>query len=88
MNDTINTRKQELQSHIEDLEESLAELKVKLRKIEEDEQHAAIDNLEVYLEAVDNKYDNLRNFWSTVGDELRDLFGGLKNDKDDKRGQS
>ena len=88
MNDTTSTSKQELQRRIEDLEGSLAELKSKLRKVEEDAQHAAIDNLEVYLEAVDNKYKNLRDFWSTVADELRDLFGGFKNDKDGKRGES
>ena len=86
MNDTIKSRKEELQNRIEDLEESLAELKGKLRKLEEDEQHAAIDNLEVYLDAVDNKYANLRDFWSTVADELRDLLNGFKSDKDEKRG--
>ena len=86
MNDTINTRKQELQSRIEELEESLTELKGKLRKVEEDEQHAAIDNLEFYLEEVDSKYEKLRDFWSIVVDELRELFDDLTSDKKSKRG--
>ena len=86
MNDTIHTHKQELQIRIEELEESLSKLKGKLRKEEEDDQHAAIDNLEIYLEEVDHKYVNLRDFWLIMVDEFRGLFDDLANDKKGKRG--
>lgn len=86
MKDTINTRKQELQSRIEELEDSLSELKGKLRKEEEYEQHVVIDNLEIYLEEVDHKYENLRDFWLIVADEFRERFGDLMNNKKGKRG--
>ena len=82
MNDT---RKQELQSRIEELEKSLSELKGQLVQEEEKEQHAAIDNLEAYLEVVDKKYENLRDFWSIVVDELRGIFGDLSSDKKEKK---
>lgn len=85
MNDTVNTRKHELQCRIEDLESSLSELKGKLKEEEENEQHAAIDNLEVYLEAVDSKYANLRDFWPIMLEEFRGLFGDSTRDKKGKR---
>lgn len=67
-------RTEELKDKISDLEESLAEVKAKLSEQEKKAQHDAIDNLEFYLQKIDNKYSNLRNFWSVVVDELKEFF--------------
>jgi len=64
----------ELERKICELEESLSELKLQLRQQEENQQHEAIDHLESYLEQIDSKYENMRNFWPIVVDELRSLF--------------
>lgn len=69
-----NDRKEELKEKITDLEESLSELKQRLSEQEKKAQHEAIDNLEVYLEKIENKYTNLRNFWKIVVNELKELF--------------
>lgn len=81
MNDT---RKHELQSRIEELEASLTELKGQFIQEAKKEQHAEIDNLEVYLEAVDKKYENLRDFWPIVVSELQGIFSNLSSDKKEK----
>lgn len=83
MNSLIS-RKHELTSRISDLEESLEKLKLQLDHLEEDEQHEAIDNLEIYLEQIDHKYDNLRSFWAVVVNEFQELFGNSQDD--DKSG--
>jgi len=72
--------KQELDNRIADLEESLQQLKMQLNHLEEDEQHEAIENLEMYLEQIDNKYDNLRSFWSVVVHEFQELFKQSQNE--------
>jgi chromosome segregation ATPase len=77
---SITSPKEELEKKISELEESLSELKRQLHQQEEKEQHEAIDNLELYLEQIDNKYENLRNFWPIVVDELRDFFKGSSDD--------
>lgn len=75
------SRKNELEQKINDLELSVSELKFQLKLQEEKEQHEAIDNLEVYLDQVDNKYENLRIFRSIIAEELREFFNkSLRND--------
>ncbi|MGB3622304.1 MAG: hypothetical protein WBA20_13225 [Ketobacter sp.] len=76
-----NTKKQELELHIAELERSIAELKVQLRQLEESDQHQAIDNLEAYLATMENRWDTLKDFWPIVQNELRDMFVKMKGDK-------
>lgn len=74
-------RQQELHEKIAELELSLSELKQQLKQLEVDEQHRAIDHLEIYLEQVDHKYENLRNFWPILLEEFRNLFGSSAEEK-------
>lgn len=74
-NDAFTSKKLELQGYIEELESSLVELKQQLRCIELEEQHAAIDSLETYLETIDHEYENLKGFWTIISSEWRGLFG-------------
>lgn len=67
-------RTKELEAKITDLEESLSNLKKKLNKEQIEEQHEAIDNLDVYLDEIDHKYSNLKDFWSILGSEIKDIF--------------
>lgn len=70
----MNPKRQELEARIADMEADLGGLKARLRALEEQEQHEAIDNLDQYLQAMDHKWDNLREFWGLVLDELRARF--------------
>lgn len=69
-------RRQALEDKISDLEETLANLKVKLKAENEREQHAEIDRLEEYLGDLDNKHANLQDFWKVLREEIQGLFGG------------
>jgi chromosome segregation ATPase len=80
MNEMTN-RKQALQSRIGELEDTISHLKDELKKEEESEQHAAIDNLEKYLSELDNKYSNLKEFWQVLREEIRDLLPGSSSKK-------
>ncbi len=75
-----NDRKKELESKITDLEDSLTNLKQQLNKEKEEEQHEAIDNLDDYLEEIDHKYTNLKDFWSILGKEIKGLFSRRADD--------
>ena len=75
MNEFKN-RREDLEAKISDLEETLAGLKAQLKAESEREQHEAIDRLEVYLGALDNKHANLQDFWRILRDEIRDLVSG------------
>ena len=75
-------KKQELETQIEELETALLQLKTKLRAIEQQEQHDAIDNLDTYLQSMDHKWENIRNFWPIVLEELRDIFSKREQGKD------
>ncbi len=66
--------KKELESKIVDLEKSLSKLKKKLNEEQIEEQHEAIDNLDVYLDEIDHKYSNLRDFWSIIRTEIKEFF--------------
>lgn len=70
----FNSRKQMLEAKIEDVEATLSELKTQLRAESEREQHAAIDKLDDYLGDLDNKFANLREFWTVLREEVRDMF--------------
>ena len=72
----IRKRKEALEERIRDLEETLSGLKSQLRAESEREQHEAIDRLEEYLGAVDNKHANLQEFWKVLREEIRELFSG------------
>ncbi len=75
------SRKNELEQKIHELEESLSALKLQLKHQEEKEQHKAIDNLDFYLDQVDNKYENFRIFRSIIAEEFREIFNKpLRND--------
>lgn len=75
--------KKELKKKIEDLEQSLTSLRDKLNQQDETAKHKAIDDLDKYLDEIDHKYSNLRDFWSMLGDELKGIFAGSpKNPKD------
>ncbi|MBF0585611.1 hypothetical protein INT08_07935 [Prosthecochloris sp. N3] len=77
MLDTIK-RREELEAKITDLETSLNTLKKQLREEVQKEQHRDIDHLEEYLDEVDHRYGNLRDFWGIVRKELRDFFARRK----------
>ncbi len=79
--DFKNVNIEELRKKISELEESLSELKVQLKKQEEAAQHEAIDNLEEYLYQVDNKYENLRELWPRVVAELKELMSKIPSKK-------
>ncbi|MEM7009163.1 MAG: hypothetical protein AAF462_08525 [Thermodesulfobacteriota bacterium] len=68
-------RKKELEAKITDLERSLANLRTKLNEEQLEEQHQAIDNLDVYLDEIDHKYSHLKDFWTILTRELKELFG-------------
>ena len=72
--------KKELETKIVDLEKSLSKLKKKLNEEQIEEQHEAIDNLDVYLDEIDHKYSNLRDFCSIIGTEIKEFF--IKRSKD------
>ncbi len=75
-------RKKELKAKITDLEESLSKLKNKLSEEQIEEQHEAIDNLNLYLDEIDHKYSNLRDFLSILGAEIKEIFS--KKSRNDK----
>ena len=74
-----NTNKQSLEEKIVELEDTLAELKKQLKKQTEADQHAAIDQLEQYLDQIDNKYQNLQDFWQILREELSEMFSKKTN---------
>ena len=69
MND-LASRKQALEQKIDELEDSLTKLKQELRREMEAEQHAAIDQLEIYLDRVNHKLANLQDFWMILREEI------------------
>ena len=79
---SIENQKKELEDQILVLEESLVELKAQLKKVEETQQHEAIDNLEKHLEFIDSKYDHVKLLWKAMGNELRQIFSKPDDNKD------
>ncbi|GJL50208.1 hypothetical protein [Candidatus Nitrospira salsa] len=74
MLNTIASRKHALEQKVEELEETLLQLKQQLKKEREAEQHEAIEQLEVYLDQVNNKYSNLQGFWQLLRKEISELL--------------
>ncbi len=77
MLDQIKRRK-ELEAKIADLEVSLNNLRQQLRDDIGQEHQQDIDHLEEYLDEVNHRYTNLRDFWQIVSKELKELFAGRK----------
>ncbi|MBO8093254.1 MAG: hypothetical protein J7D60_08100 [Prosthecochloris sp.] len=71
-------RREELEAKIVDLEASLNALKKQLRDEVEQEQHRDIDHLDEYIDEVNHRYSNLKDFWHIVGKELRERFARKK----------
>ncbi|WP_202840684.1 hypothetical protein [Luteimonas saliphila] len=70
---TTNNR-EEAEQRIRDLRESISLLEHELERHkarEEDEQHALIDHLDQYIDAVDDKVSSLKLFWNTLRQEWR-----------------
>ncbi|MCA9473110.1 MAG: hypothetical protein MRJ96_11230 [Nitrospirales bacterium] len=74
----VLSRKQMLEQKVYELEETLAGLKTQLHREIEAEQHEAIDELEVYLEKVNNKFTNLQDFWQILRNEVTELLQGKR----------
>ena len=79
--DEVTSRKQALEQKIEELEETLDKLKQDLRREMEAEQHAAIDQLEIYLDSVDHKFSHLQDFWKLLREEISSLLRGRTGNK-------
>ena len=70
----IPSRKQTLEQKIDELEDTLAKLKQELKREMEAEQHAAIDQLEIYLERINHKFTNLQDFWQVLREEISSIM--------------
>lgn len=66
----FSDKKQKIQSEIEELEQSIALLKDKLVDIEHQEQHQMLDDLDVYMNAVDTRSSSLKQFWAVLKEEF------------------
>lgn len=66
----FSDKKQKIQSEIEELEQSIALLKDKLADIEHQEQHKMLDDLDVYMSAVDTRSSSLKQFWTVLKEEF------------------
>ena len=73
-------RKKELETRIADLETSLKNLKRQLKDDSEEEHNKDIDHLEEYLDEINHRYTNLRDFWQIVRQEFKELFAGKRTD--------
>ncbi|PWW81386.1 hypothetical protein CR164_10135 [Prosthecochloris marina] len=71
-------RKKELEARIADLETSLSNLKKQLKEETTQEHQEGIDHLEEYLDEVNHRYTNLRDFLQIVRQELKELFARKK----------
>ena len=80
MND-ITSRKQTLEQKIDELEDTLAKLKQELKREVENEQHEAIDQLEIYFDRVNSKFSNLQDFWHLLREEIFALLRGKSEKK-------
>ena len=65
-------RREAIETRIRELRESLDHLETELVRSEEQEtsaQHAEIDRLDDYIDAVDTRFSSLHQFWSVLRDE-------------------
>lgn len=70
-----NPQRLELESKICEIENVLTSLKLKLQKVEAEEQHQAIDHLEDCLEEVDARFSNLKDFGHLLLLDAKRVFG-------------
>ena len=77
----LQEKKQKRAQKIADLERSLAKTKQKLMQEIATEQHEAIDHLEGYLDEVDHRFSNLREYWTLIKHEIREILGHNKPDQ-------
>ena len=77
----VTSRKQALEQKIDELEDTLDKLKQELHREMEAEQHAAIDQLEIYLDSVDHKFSHLQDFWKLLREEISALLRGKSEKK-------
>ncbi len=64
----------EAEQRIKDLRESISLLELELERHDASEvqaQHALIDHLDEYIDAVDNKFSSLKLFWNTLRQDWR-----------------
>lgn len=73
-------RKKELEAKIADLEASLNNLKQQIGQESTEDHQKKIDHLEEYLDEINHRYTNLRDFWQIVHKELKELFAGKRTD--------
>jgi len=66
--------KAELENKIANLETRLADLKERLARIEQSEQHDAVDHVDEYMEVLEQEFASLREYWPVALQELRNLF--------------
>ncbi len=74
----LTLKKQELQRQIGELETTLASLQEKLQEETAKDQHEAIDSLEEYLDAADNKFCCIREFWKVLREVVIEIRGETK----------
>lgn len=68
------TSREEAEQRIKDLRESISQLEQELERHNASEvhaQHALIDHLDEYIDAVDDKFSSLKLFWNTLRQEWR-----------------
>lgn len=65
--------REEAEARIRELRESLSRLEDELahHEADDDAQHALIDHLDEYIDAVDDKLSSLKLFWNTLRQEWR-----------------
>ncbi|MFC7337487.1 hypothetical protein ACFQY0_09895 [Haloferula chungangensis] len=67
------TRIPELEARISELRASLDTLETRLEQVREEEQHAAIDHLESYINAVDTRFTSFSTFWKAMLEDFRKI---------------
>lgn len=70
----------EIEAKVEELSRVLKTLREELRREHTEEQHEAIENLGEYFEEAHLKVSDLRSFWNTVVEEVRQSLGFDTND--------
>ncbi|WP_028292572.1 hypothetical protein [Oceanobacter kriegii] len=66
--------KAELENKIANLEARLVDLKDRLARIEQTEQHDAVEHVDEYMEVLDREFASLREYWPVALQELQKLF--------------
>jgi regulator of replication initiation timing len=67
----MSNPKAELAQQIENLEVRLADLKQQLQALEENNQHQAIENIDLHIASLGAEFDAIKAFWPTLMQELK-----------------